>query len=736
VDVRATDTIDSLAGNLADYLAPNQVNSVRRAYYFAEQAHDGQFRRTGDPYVTHPLAVANILCDMHMDHQSLMAALLHDVIEDTGLTKTAIKNQFGTTVADLVDGVSKLNKINFSSRAEAQAENFQKMAMAMAKDLRVILVKIADRLHNMRTLGVLTPEKRRRIARETLDIYAPIATRLGMNNVRIEFEELGFHALYPMRADRIDAAVRSIRGNRKEIVSQIQTSLEACLEREGLPGRTIGREKHLYSIYQKMLTQRKSFSEIMDVYAFRIIVDRVDTCYRVLGAVHNLYKPVPGRFKDYIAIPKTNGYQSLHTTLFGMHGVPIEIQIRTEEMEAMANNGIAAHWLYKSGDETPSNAHIRAREWVNGLLELQKSAGNSLEFIENVKIDLFPDEIYLFTPKGSIFELPTGSTAVDFAYAIHTDVGNSCVACRINRRLAPLSEPLQSGQTVEIITAPGGQPNPAWLSFVITGKARSNIRHYLKNQRHSESVSLGRRLLNKALASFNTQLDKVSHTDIELALKQTGQASLENLLAEIGLGNRMAYMVAQRLVPHNKTQEEVEKSESQHSLAIRGSEGLVMNYARCCHPIPGDPIIGHVSSGRGMVIHTDDCNNITDIRDNPEKCVTVSWDPNVEGEFSVELRVELENQRGIIATLATAITGAEANIEKISTLERDARLSIVNLLIGVRNRRHLAQVMRRIRLINAVASVSRVKSRATRKVIKKPLGSHQFESEHGKNKAS
>jgi guanosine-3',5'-bis(diphosphate) 3'-pyrophosphohydrolase len=373
---------------------------------------------------------------------------------------------------------------------------------------------------------------------------------------------------------------------------------------------------------------------------------------------------------------------------------------------------------------------------VNGLLELQKSAGNSLEFIENVKIDLFPDEIYLFTPKGSIFELPTGSTAVDFAYAIHTDVGNSCVACRINRRLAPLSEPLQSGETVEIITEPGGQPNPAWLCFVITGKARSNIRHYLKNQRHSESVSLGRRLLNKALASFNTQLDKVSHTDIELALKQTGQASLENLLAEIGLGNRMAYMVAQRLVPHNKTQEEVEKSESQHSLAIRGSEGLVMNYARCCHPIPGDPIIGHVSSGRGMVIHTDDCNNITDIRDNPEKCVTVSWDPNVEGEFSVELRVELENQRGIIATLATAITGAEANIEKISTLERDARLSIVNLLIGVRNRRHLAQVMRRIRLINAVASVSRVKSRATRKVIKKPLGSHQFESEHGKNKAS
>jgi len=724
VDAQASSTIDSLASSLASYLEPTQVNSVRRAYYYAEQAHDGQFRRTGDPYVTHPLAVANILCDMHMDHQSLMAAMLHDVIEDTGITKTAIKNQFGNTVAELVDGVSKLNKINFSTRAEAQAENFQKMAMAMAKDLRVILVKIADRLHNMRTLGVLTPDKRRRIARETIDIYAPIANRLGMNNVRVEFEELGFTALYPMRARRIRAAVKNIRGNRKEIVSQIQTSIEACLEREGLPGRTIGREKHLYSIYEKMRSKRRSLSEIMDVYAFRIIVDKVDTCYRVLGAVHNLYKPVPGRFKDYIAIPKANGYQSLHTALFGMHGVPIEIQIRTEQMEGMANNGIAAHWLYKSGDESPRNAHVRAREWVNGLLELQQSAGNSLEFIESVKIDLFPDEIYLFTPKGSIFELPTGSTAVDFAFAIHTDVGNSCVACRINRRLAPLSEPLQSGQTVEIITAPGAQPNPAWLSFVVTGKARSNIRHYLKNQKHSESVSLGRRLLNKALAGFGAQLENIPQADIDHVLGQTSQGSLDNLLEEIGLGNRMAYIVAQRLVPNSSTPEEIGSSDQQHSLAIHGSEGLVMNYAKCCHPIPGDPIVGHVSSGRGMVIHTGDCNNVADIRDNPEKCVTVNWDPNVEGEFSVELRVELENQRGIIATLATAITGAEANIEKISTLERDARLSIVNLSINVRNRVHLAQVMKRIRLIKPVAKVTRVKSRKVRKVIKKTIGSN------------
>ena len=718
------DTIVSLADDLSSYLGKDQINSVRRAYYYAEQAHEGQYRHSGDAYVTHPLAVASILSEMHMDHQSLMAAMLHDVIEDTGVTKTAIKSQFGNTVADLVDGVSKLNKITFSSHAEAQAENFQKMAMAMAKDLRVILVKIADRLHNMRTLKVLAPDKRRRIGRETLDIYAPIANRLGMNNVRVEFEELCFAALYPMRARRITAAVKRIRGNRKEIVLQIQTSLEACLEREGLPGRTIGREKHLYSIYEKMRSQHKSFSEITDVYAFRIIVDRVDACYRVLGAVHSLYKPVPGRFKDYIAIPKANGYQSLHTTLFGMHGVPIEIQIRTEEMEAMANNGIASHWLYKSTDDLPSNAHIRAREWVNGLLDIQKHAGNSLEFIENVKIDLFPDEIYVFTPKGTIFELPAGSTAVDFAYAIHTDVGNSCVACRISRRLAPLSEPLQSGQTVEVITAPGTQPNPAWLSFVITGKARSNIRHYLKNQKHSESVSLGRRLLNKALASFGSDLASVTKENIDAVLTQTKLKSLDQLLEEIGLGNRMSYMIAQKLAAHSSiaTLEDGNEPEQQGTLAIRGSEGMVMNYAKCCHPIPGDPIVGHISSGRGMVIHTDECNNIAEIRDNPEKCVAVSWDPNVEGEFSVELRVELENLRGIIATLATTITGAEANIEKISTVERDARFIIVNLSLNVRNRVHLAHVMKRVRLIKAVASVTRVKSRRVRKVIKSSIG--------------
>lgn len=726
MQVLATDTIDSLASDLSNYLAKDQINNVRRAYFYAEQAHEGQSRRSGDPYITHPLAVAGILGEMHMDHQSLMAAMLHDVIEDTGITKTAIKTQFGNSVADLVDGVSKLNKITFSSRAEAQAENFRKMAMAMAKDLRVILVKIADRLHNMRTLDVLAPDKRRRIARETLDIYSPIANRLGMNMVRIEFEELGFATLYPMRARRISAAVKSVRGNRKEILSKIETSIEACLEREGLPGRCIGREKHLYSIYEKMRSQRKSFSEIMDVYAFRIVVDSVDTCYRVLGTVHSLYKPVPGRFKDYIAIPKANGYQSLHTTLFGMHGVPIEIQIRTKEMEAMANNGIAAHWLYKSSDDLPSNAHVRAREWVNGLLDMQKHAGNSLEFIENVKIDLFPDEIYVFTPKGTIFELPDGSTAVDFAYAVHTDVGNSCVACRINRHLAPLSEPLQNGQTVEIITAPGTRPNPAWLGFVVTGKARSNIRHYLKKQKYSESVALGRRLLNKALAGFGNQLSNVEQENIDAVLQQMKLKSLDHLLEDIGLGNRMSHVVAQRLnTQSNVSADDAQKeSDRQGSLDILGSEGMVMIYAKCCYPIPGDPVVGHISSGRGMVIHTADCNNVADIRDNPEKCVSVRWDPDVEGEFSVELRVELENQRGIIATLATTITGTGANIEKISTVERDARFSIVNLSLNVRSRVHLAHVMKRVRLIKNVAKVTRVKSRKVRKTIKNTIGSN------------
>jgi GTP diphosphokinase / guanosine-3',5'-bis(diphosphate) 3'-diphosphatase len=638
-----------------------------------------------------------------------MAAMLHDVIEDTGLTRAAIAGQFGEAVANLVDGVSKLNKLNFSTQAEVQAENFQKMALAMAKDIRVILVKLADRLHNMRTLDVLSPEKRRRIARETIDIYAPIANRLGIHNIRLEFEELSFHMLYPMRAPLIEAAVKSVSKNRKELVSQIQTALIACLKRENLPGRVVGREKHLFSIYQKMKQKKRSFREITDVFAFRIVTDQVDTCYRILGAVHNLYKPVPGKFKDYIAIPKVNGYQSLHTTLFGMHGVPIEIQIRTEDMEAMANNGIAAHWLYKSSDNKPNQSHIRARQWVLDLLEMQKNAGNSLEFIEHVKTDLFPDEIYVFTPKGKIMELPAGSTPVDFAYAVHTDVGNACVACRINRTLAPLSEPLQSGQTVEII-ASGTHPNPSWLSFVVTGKARSNIRHFLKNQRRSEAITLGRRLLNKTLSGYGYHLANISKEKVGGLLEETNFEVLDDLLEDIGLGNRMAFIVARRLLPSEAGGEKASDNAKDSALAIRGTEGLLMTFSKCCHPIPGDPIIGFLSAGRGMIVHTENCRNVAEARQDPKKVVPLRWDPGVQGEFSVELRVEVEHQRGIIATLANTITSSEANIEKISMSDRDAQFSIVNLTLTVRNRIHLARVMKRVRVIRSVSRISRVRN--------------------------
>jgi len=699
-------TIDALAHELNEYMGSAQVDLVRRSYFYAEQAHDEQFRHTGEEYVTHPLAVAQILREMHMDHQSLIAAMLHDVIEDTGITKDAIESQFGETVANLVDGVSKLNQIEFSTRAEAQAENFQKMALAMAKDIRVILVKMADRMHNMRTLEVLPPEKQKRIAKETLDIYAPIATRLGMHNIRIEFEERGFTALYPLRSMRIDAAVKNVSGYRKELVTQVQAALEACLKRETLPGSVVGREKHLYSIYRKMKEKRLSFREITDVFAFRIVTDQVDTCYRILGAVHSLYKPVPGKFKDYIAIPKVNGYQSLHTTLFGMHGVPIEIQIRTEEMDKMAGNGIAAHWLYKSSEDTPNQSHIRARQWVQDLLEMQQHAGNSLEFIEHVKTDLFPDEIYVFTPKGVILELPEGSTPVDFAYAVHTDVGNSCVACRINRRLAPLSQRLQSGQTVEII-ASGNQPNPAWLGFAVTGKARSNIRHFLKNQRQSEAVALGRRLLNKTLSSFGYHLSNIPKDKIGGLLEQTDFEVMDDLLEDIGLGNRMAYIVARRLIPHEEGQDDFPANPGESSMAIRGAEGMVMTFAKCCHPIPGDTVVGYISAGRGMMVHRETCNNVAEIRNDPKKYVDLRWDPSVGGEFTVELRIELEHQRGTIATLANAITSAEANIEKIGISDRDSQFSIVNLTLSVRNRVHLARVLKKVRMLKSVTRVSR-----------------------------
>lgn len=705
-------SIETLSTTLHSYLSDQQVNQVKRAYYYAEQAHEGQRRRSGEPYVTHPLAVAGILADMHMDHQSLMAAMLHDVIEDTSISKATLGEQFSDTVAELVDGVSKLTQMESQTRAEAQADNFQKMALAMAKDIRVILVKLADRLHNMRTLSVLKTEKRQRIARETLDMYAPIAQRLGMHNIRVEFEDLGFAALKPMRSARINSAVKSARGNRTEIIDQIKESIEACLEREGHPSSVTGREKHLYSIYQKMRTKKKAFSDIMDIYAFRIVVDSVDTCYRVLGCIHSLYKPVPGQFKDYIAIPKSNGYQSLHTILKGMHGVPIEIQIRTTEMEEMANYGIAAHWLYKTNEGQPLNgSHTRARQWLQGLLEMQQRAGDSLEFIENVKIDLFPDEVYVFTPNGKILELPQSSTAVDFAYAVHTDVGNQCVACRINRRLAPLSEKLQSGQTVEVITSSGAQPNAAWLNFVVSGKARTNIRHYLKNQLTSESVALGRRLLEKALNGLDSGIEQLNEQQQERLLSNTGLQTFDKVLEEIGLGNRVSFLTAHQLLAETDADGNITHPEdSKHQpLTIRGSEGFQVNYARCCFPIPGDAIVGFISSERGIVVHTDRCHNSLDFRNNPERSVPLRWDDELEGEFSVELKIELEKSRGIIAVLATRINRYDANIEKIDINEEGPHLNIVDVVLGVHSRIHLARIMKQLRSIKEVLKVVRSK---------------------------
>ncbi|GAB1269717.1 bifunctional GTP diphosphokinase/guanosine-3',5'-bis pyrophosphate 3'-pyrophosphohydrolase [Aurantivibrio infirmus] len=703
-------TIDALGHRLSSYLEPSQIDQVRRAYYYAEQAHDGQFRRSGEPYVTHPLAVANILSAIHMDHQSLMAAMLHDVIEDTGISKKALAEQFGATVANLVDGVSKLTQFEAETQAEKQAENFQKMAMAMAKDIRVILVKLADRLHNMRTLGSLNSDKKRRIAKETIEIYAPIAHRLGMNDMRIEYENRGFTALYPLRAQRLQAALNTVRGNRKELVEKIQRAIELRMDRDGITALVIGREKHLFSIYQKMRAKKKSFKEIMDVYAFRIIVDSVDTCYRVLGAIHNLYKPVISEFKDYIAIPKSNGYQSLHTVLVGMHGVPIEVQIRTKEMDEMANSGIAAHWLYKSDtNDAVTGSQARARQWVQGLLEMQQRAGNSLEFIENVKIDLFPDEVYVFTPKGRIVELPAGATPVDFAYAVHTDVGNSCVACRINDRLAPLSQALESGQRVKIITSPSAQPNHNWLNFVTTGKARSGIRHFLKNQLHTQSIELGHRILNRALSNDGSSIEKLTEEQVAGLLKETNAESLDEILEDIGLGNRIAYAIAKLLLP--KTSDENENSANIYSpLTIDSTEGMIVSFARCCRPIPGDPILGHISAGKGLVIHQDNCHNISEIRNNPEKISHVNWAPSVSGEFLVDVRVEVESERGIIASLATRISEQGASIEQINVDERDAHNTVINLCLGVTSRIHLANIMRRIRIMGSVIRITRAKN--------------------------
>ena len=699
-------TIDDLCFAATNYLESRQVDDIRKAYHFAEEAHQEQKRRSGEPYITHPLAVAHVLAMMHMDHECIMAGLLHDVIEDTEVSREALATEFSEEVALLVDGVSKLAKATFETKQHAQAESLRKMLLAMSEDIRVIIVKLADRLHNMRTLGHLGPEKRRRIAEETLDIYAPIAQRLGMNVMRCELENLGFHVLYPLRYRVLADVVRKARGNRKEIVGQITDSIQHRMEQEGLTADIQGREKNLYSLYKKMVSKKLSFSEVMDVYAFRVVVDDVDSCYRMLGVVHNLYKPVQNKFKDYIAIPKANGYQSLHTVLFGPYGVPVEVQIRSRDMDQMAEAGVAAHWLYKAGKNESGNlAHRLARQWLHGLLEMQKDSGDSIEFLENLRIDLFPEEIYVFTPTGKIMTLPRGATAVDFAYAVHTDVGNHCVAAKVGRHLVPLSTQLETGQSVEIITTGSSHPNASWLNFVSTAKARTNIRHYLKQLRNDEAALLGRHMLMKNLQAFSSSIDALSEQRIEEVVAEFEAETFEQLLEEIGLGDRSVLLVAQKLIHADDDANKM----TQQPLMIAGTEGMVVSFARCCHPIPGDLIHGFISAGRGIVVHQDNCKTTLNLRGQSDKWLDVVWAPDIKREFSVEILVHVKNQRGVLATIASAVSENNSNIENVIVDERDSEYSDLRLTIGVLDRKHLANVIRRLRRIEMVERMTRLR---------------------------
>ncbi len=691
----------------SSYLSKVQLDLLKHAYIVARDAHDGQMRSSGDPYITHPVAVAINLARMHLDHETLMAALLHDVIEDTSTTKDELAELFGHTVAELVEGVSKLDKLTFDNKEEMQAENFRKMVLAMVQDIRVILIKLADRTHNMRTLGSLRPDKRRRIARETLDIYAPIANRLGIHDIKNELELLGFQALYPMRSRALASAVKSARGNRKAIITNIQEEIAARLEESGIKAQVFGREKHLYSIYRKMLNKELMFNEVMDIYAFRVIVDeKIDNCYRTLGAVHNLFKPIETRFKDYIAIPKTNGYQSLHTSLIGPHGIPVEIQIRTQDMDQMADKGVAAHWLYKQdGDNTGTTAQMKARRWMQSLLELQQSAGSSFEFIENVKSDLFPEEIYVFTPDGRIIELPMGATAVDFAYTVHTDVGNSCVGAKVDRKPFPLSQAIDSGQTIEIVTSVAARPNATWLNFVVTAKARLQIRTYLRSRERDDSHALGLRLLSHALGK--TKIEDISQEKIAEVVKQSLNNSFDELLTNIGLGNALSLGIARQLTDEFTDDNEPSESMSKAKMPIKGTEGLLVNYGKCCRPIPGDSILAYLSPGKGLMVHQQGCRNIKGHEQG--NLFPVKWDTDIDREFIAKLRVEIINHQGALALLTNVVAKGGSNVHSLNSGEKDSGLYVIDMEITCRDRIHLADIIRKIKVMVDVQRVIRNK---------------------------
>ncbi|HET6757201.1 MAG TPA: bifunctional (p)ppGpp synthetase/guanosine-3',5'-bis(diphosphate) 3'-pyrophosphohydrolase [Burkholderiales bacterium] len=691
------------------YLKPADIEQLRLAYEFSRTAHEGQFRKTGDPYISHPLAVTDILSQWHLDAQALTAALLHDVIEDTEVSKAEISRKFGKHVAELVDGVSKLDRIEFESQEVAQAESFRKMLLAMARDVRVMLIKLADRLHNMRTLDAMPEDKRRRIARETSEIYAPIAKRLGLSGVYHELEDLSLRQLHPTRYLVLDKAMKSARGNRREVVGKILNSIKRRLHQAAIEAAVSGREKHLYSVYQKMREKRLSFSDVLDIHGFRILVRDVPSCYLALGALHGLYKPIPGKFKDYVAIPKVNGYQSLHTTVFGPFGTPIEVQIRTHDMHKIAESGVAAHWLYKGSRSDLSDLQQNTHQWLQSLLEIQSESGDSIEFLENLKVDLFPDEVYVFTPKGEIKALPRGATAVDFAYAVHTDIGNRCVAVKINDDLMPLRTELKTGDRVEIITAALIGPNPAWLNYVVTGKARSHIRHFLKTMQFDQSVKLGERLLEQALDALKLDLKSVKKGQWEKLVRESGVKSRDELLADIGLGKRLAIVVARRLLPPQDQSRQ--EGQLKGAITIRGLEGMAVQFGKCCGPIPGDPIVGFINKGQGMLIHTHDCPTIGKAKGDSEKWLDVEWDHDTSRLFSVNVRMVVANQKGVLARVAGAIAEANSNISNVSMEADDASAyTTMYFTLQVLNRMHLASVMRGLRKLPSVVRISRVKT--------------------------
>ena len=700
--------------HLGHYLQPPDVALVERAFAFSEQAHQGQFRKSGEPYITHPLAVASILSQWRLDAQGLAAALLHDVMEDSGITKNEIETSFGKPVAEMVDGVSKLDQIEFQSREDAQAENFRKMLLAMAQDVRVILIKLADRLHNMRTLDAMAPTHRERIARETLDIYAPIANRLGLNALYLELQELSFKHLHPARYRVLAKAIKAARGNRREVMNRILQSIRDGLKAADIAATVTGREKTIYSVYKKMREKRYTFSQVFDIYGVRVLVRDTTACYAALGVLHNLYKPIPGKFKDYIAIPKANGYQSLHTTLFGPFGTPLEAQIRTQDMHRIAESGVAAHWLYKAGGELDiAEAQEQTHRWLQSLLEIQSESRDSKEFLEHIKGDLFPDAIYVFTPKGKIMALPHGATAVDFAYAVHTDIGHHCTAARINYELMPLRTELKNGDQVEIITAPGARPNPSWLGFVATGKARSRIRHFLKSLQQRESALLGERMLEQALISLKVPPASVTWERWEALAREYGAKGQTEILADIGLGKRLSFVVAQALTRGaGKASDEPTPMQAKHgALQLRGVEGVAIQYGKCCRPIPGDAIIGHFRRGQGLLVHTRDCVTLRKGRIDSDQVVDVEWAPEIQGVFEAGIRLVVADERGLLAHLATAIADAGANIEYLS-MERPDGGHVVAMFfsVQVRDRRHLANVMRALRRIPEVKRVTRART--------------------------